>query len=251
MRRRWSRRNAPTCCWPPSRRASNIPAGPTTVREWSESIVVERDVGGAERATFAGAGAASSTADRGVMVARHIDGLRAAAVAMLWGRESAQGPDGLPRYPRLRRLLVDQWEETRRTCEGPDKLLMFFDATLALDRAAEPKVGREAFKTLSLPSTEAAKKEVRVGTIGVPFEAIIDTGKFKKGVRPAAAREAAVAKPAQGPWPTPQVSSMAQPSRALPAEDQPEPVQSAMTRTVTVVIALVVLGVLAYAFLPR
>ena len=108
------------------------------MREWSEAIVVERDPGGAERAVFAGAGAAPASADREATVARHLEAMRAAAVAMLWGWQSAQGPDGLPRYPRLRRLLVDHWDETRRTCEGPDKLLMFFDATLALDRAAEP-----------------------------------------------------------------------------------------------------------------
>ena len=231
--------------------ARSIPAGPATVREWSEAIIVERELGGAERAVFVSAGAVAPAADRDATIARHLEAMRAAAVAMLWGRESAQEPDGTPRYPRLRWLLVDHWDDTRRSCEGPDKLLMFVDATLARDRAAEPKEGREGFKSLSAPTMEAAKKEVRVGTIGVPFEAIIDTGKFKKGNRATPADGAPASRPGQGPWATPQVSSVAQSSLPVARLRSTEPAARTMTPVIAAVIVVVVLGALAFAVLLR
>jgi hypothetical protein len=226
--------------------ASAIPDGPVTVREWSEAIIVERAPGGAESAVFVGAGAPSSAAER---AGRHMEALRAAAVAMLWGRESAQGPDGLPRYPRLRRLLVDQWEDTRRICDGPEKLMMFFDSTLALDRAAEPKAGREGFKSLSLPSTPAAKKDVQVGTIGRPFEAIADTGHFRKDAPSAPAEREAAAPSVEGRWLTPQVSTVVQSSAPPPPSRSPEPVRSSRPAIIAIAIVLVVLGAAAFVFL--
>lgn len=229
--------------------SKTVPAGPATVREWSEAIMVERDASGAERATFAGA--PSAPTDRDASIVRHIDALRAAAVAMLWGRESAQGADGQPRFPRLRQLLVDNWDDTRGSCEAPEKLMMFLDATLALDRAAEPKAGREGFKTLSLPSVEAARKDKRVGTIGVPFQAIIDTGKFKKGHRPAPAEPASTGSSRQGPWLTPQVPTIAQSSSPLPASRTAAPAQRSMAPIIAGVVAVVLLGAVAFVFLSR
>lgn len=190
--------------------ATTVPSGPASVRDWAEAVLVATGADGAERATFAASGATPTDASP----ARHIDALRAAGVAMLWGRETAQGPDGLPRFPRLRKLLVDQWDDTRRTCDSPDKFMMFFEATLALDRAAEPKAGREAFNTLSVPVMDAAKRNVKVGTIGIAFEAIIETGKFKKAQRP---ERTDAAPRAQGPWPTPHVSTPIQSAAPIPS----------------------------------
>jgi hypothetical protein len=224
--------------------ATSIPAGPSTVREWSDAILVEREEAG-ERATFAPVGGLTPPGDHDAEVMRHIDGMRAAAVAMLWGRESAQGPDGKPRYPRLRKLLVDQWDDTRGSCDGPDKLMMFFDATLALDRAAEPRAGREGFKTLSIESMQAAKKDKRVGTIGVPFEAIIETGKFKKAARPAPADQASP-RPNQGPWPTPQVPTITQSPDPLPREVPSRPAARSMTPIIAAVVVVVVLAALGF-----
>jgi hypothetical protein len=229
--------------------ARSVPAGPATVREWSEAIIVEREPGGRERAVFAGARAAPPAADRDATIARHLEAVRAAAVAMLWGRDSAVGPDGTPRYPRLRRLLVDHWDETRLSCEGPDKLLMFFDATLALDRAAEPKAGREAFKTLSIPTTEATRREVRVGTIGVPFEAIIDTGKFTKVKRAAPAEDSATVRPSESRWATPQVPTVAQSSSPRLTPHAPEPAARSTVPITVAIVAVVLLGALAFLFL--
>lgn len=229
--------------------AETIPADPASVREWSEAIIVERDPSGVERAVFA-APAALSVATQDGGGARHVDALRAAAVAMIWGRESALGADGQPRYPRLRKLLVDHWDETRRSCDGPNKLLMFFDATLALDRAAEPRAGREGFKTLSLPTMEAAKKEVRVGTIGRPFEAITDSGKFKKG-GPSTPVDGPRPGPAEDRWATPQVSTIAQSSAPVPAPRAMEAAPRSMTPIIAGVVAVVVLGALAIVFLLR
>ena len=213
-------------------RATAIPDGPAGVREWSEAILVDRDASGNERAVFSNVTGSPSPGPRGASVSRHVEALRAAAVAMLWGRESAQGPDGQPRLPRLRRLLVDSWEETRGRCDDADKFMMFFDATLALDRAAEPKSGREGFKTLSIPSMGAVKKDVKVGTIGVPFEAIVDTGKFKKAARPE-----------QFP---PVSQPVPQPSAAVPVV-----AKRSMMPVIAGVVAVVVLGALAFVFLAR
>ncbi|CAN5437788.1 hypothetical protein BH09GEM1_BH09GEM1_06970 [soil metagenome] len=193
-----------------------VPSGPASVREWSEAVVVVTDARNTERAFFAGSGAARAPADREANLVRHIDALRAAAVAMIWGRESANGPDGLPRFPRLRKLLVDQWDDTRSTCDSPDKFMMFFEATLALDRAAEPRAGRDAFKTLSLPAVDAAKKDLRVGTIGIPFDAIIDTGKFKRAQRPAPVDAPSAAVPSRGASARPQASPPTQSAASSP-----------------------------------
>lgn len=231
--------------------STTVPSGPASVREWSEAVVVATGADGTERALFAGSSAAPASADRAGNLATHIDAIRAVAVAMLWGRESVQGPDGLPRLPRLRKLLVDQWDETRRTCDSPDKFMMFFDATLAFDRAAEPKAGRDAFKTLSLQSPDAPKKELRVGTIGIPFQAIIDTGKFKKAERPAPIDAAPAAPRPQGPWPTPHVPSPVQaasqsrlPAPAAPSENRsPMPIIIGMIALVVIAgVAIVLLG---------
>lgn len=230
-------------------KAKSVPEAPATVREWSEAVVVERDAAGAERAVFAGVPAVA--ADRGAGVMRHIDALRAAAVAMLWGRESVLGPDGQPRFSRLRKLLVENWDDTRGSCDGADKLMMFFDATLALDRAAESKVGREAFKTLSLPSLDAVKKDKLVGTIGIPFEAIIDTGKFKKAARPGAAQPEPAAKQNQGPKPTPPVPSAAQPASPRPTPTASEPQKRSMVPLIAGIVAGVVLVALALILLGR
>ena len=228
--------------------AKSIPAGPATVREWCEAILVDHDGSGAERAKFGSFVAIPVGADA---IQRHVDALRAAAVGMLWGRESAKDADGHMRFPRLRKLLVDQWDETRRSCDGADKFLMFLDATLALDRAAEPKAGREGFKTLSLPTMEAAKKDVRVGTIGKPFEAIIDTGKFRKGDRPALSDAASAPRASEDRWATPQVSSIAQPSAPVRAARAAPPARRSMMPVIAGVVAIVVLGVLAFAFIVR
>jgi hypothetical protein len=225
--------------------AQKVPEGPTSVRAWSEVIVVDHDAAGTERASFTGAAAPTTPADRAASTMRHIDALRAAAVTMLWGRETVKGPDGQPHFPRLRKLLVDQWDDTRGSCDGPDKLMMFFDATLALDRAAEPRAGREGFKSLSLPSMDTAKKDVRVGTIGVPFEAIIDTGRFKKAARPDAPP---TARPNQGPWLTPQVPPIAQ--QAAPPLSPDAAVPPARRATIPLVASVVVGFVLvALAFI--
>ena len=231
--------------------AKGVPSVPATVRDWSEAIRVERTADGTERATFASADAPAVTMDRAAIAIRHVDALRAAAVAMLWGRESAQGPDGQPRYPRLRKLLVDQWDDTRGSCDGPDKLMMFFDATLALDRAAEPRVGREGFKTLSLESMQAAKKDVRVGTIGVPFEAIIETGKFKKAARPAPGDPSTPPKQNQGPWPTPQVPTITQSSDPARPRESATPAARSLTTFIAGIVVVVVIVALAFVFLSR
>ena len=220
--------------------ATTVPAGPASVREWSEAVLVTTGAGGAERATFNNPGSAPAHADRAASAERHIDALRAAAVAMLWGRQTAQGPDGLPRFPRLRKLLVDQWDDTRRTCDSADKFMMFFEATLALDRAAEPKAGREAFNTLSVPTIDAVKRDVKVGTIGSAFEAIIETGKFKKSQRPAPAD--AAPPPPQGPWPTPHVSSPVQSPSPLPVSVVPPVKRSSMSIIIGVIAVVVIAG---------
>ena len=222
--------------------ATTVPSGPASVRDWSEAVLIATEADGAERATFTTTGSAPSHTDRAANAERHIDALRAAAVAMLWGRQTAQGPDGLPRFPRLRKLLVDQWDDTRRTCDSADKFMMFFEATLALDRSAEPKAGREAFNTLSVPTIDAVKRDVKVGTIGVAFGAIIETGKFKKALRQ-------TQRP-QGPWPTPHLSSPVQSASPspLPAPVAP-PVQRSSMRIIIAVIVVAVIAGIAIALL--
>jgi hypothetical protein len=190
--------------------ANALPTGPSTPREWAEQVLVISAPNGVERAEFREqTGAAKPLPDWAAHVARLIDALRAAAIAMLWGLDGAEAPadrratpDGLPRFPRLRKLLIEQWDATRNTCDSADKFMMFFEATLALDRAAEPKVGREAFKTLSMQAIDERRRDVRVGTIGVPFAAITDTGKFTKGARNAP-ETAAPSGPQSAPPPAP------------------------------------------------
>ena len=234
--------------------ATTVPSGPGSVRDWSEAVLVVAGADGGERATFASAGAVPAPTDRGASQARHIDALRGAAVAMLWGRESSQGPDGLPRFPRLRKLLVDHWDDTWRTCDSPDKFMMFFEATLALDRASEPKAGRAAFNTLSVPIIDAVRKDVKVGTIGFAFDAIIDTGKFKKAQRPTPADAAPLLPRPQGPWPTPHVSSPVQSASPSPLPASTAPTASTSPKPgifgvrgsqflVGVIIVMVITGV--------
>ena len=198
--------------------ANALPTGPSTPREWAEQVLVIAAPNGVERAEFlVQPGAPKPLPDWAAHVLRLVDALRAAAIAMLWGIDGEDAsadrrasPDGQPRFPRLHNLLIEQWAATRNTCNSTDKFMMFFEATLALDRAAEPKVGREAFRTLSLQALDARKKNVRVGTIGVPFAAIIDTGKFQKAARAA---------PANAASPNPQSVHSTSPvnSAALPA----------------------------------
>ncbi|MDQ2666942.1 MAG: hypothetical protein M3Z05_13130 [Gemmatimonadota bacterium] len=172
--------------------ATTLPPDPASPAGWTHQIRVVSTFNGVERATFRDeSGAPRPAGDRAAHVVRLVDALRAAAIAMLWGVDGMHvsadrraAPEGQARLPRLHQLLVEQWAATRNTCDSADKFMMFFEATLALDRAAEPKVGREAFKTLSLQALDARKKHVKVGTLGVPFAAIIDTGKFQKAVRP-------------------------------------------------------------------
>ena len=98
---------------------------------------------------------------------------------------------------------------------------------------------------------EAAKKDVRVGTIGKPFEAIIDTGKFRKGQRPAPSEAANAPRSSEDRWATPQVSSMAQPSAPQSAARAAPPTRRSMMPVIVAIVAIVVLGALAFTFIVR
>jgi hypothetical protein len=229
--------------------ASAPPAGPSAPREWADQILVITAPDGVERAAFRDLpGAPGPVADPPTHVARLIDALRAAAIAMLWGLDGAEAPadrratpDGLPRFSRLRKLLIEQWDATRNTCDSADKFMMFFEATLALDRAAEPKVGREAFKTLSMQAIDERRRDVRVGTIGVPFAAITDTGKFTKGARNAPEKAAP-----SGPPSAPVDTGTPQPSVTPPPS-----ARQSLIRTFGVPVAIVIAVVMAVLFWRR
>ena len=229
--------------------STRVPDGPATVREWSEAIRVDRE-GDDERAMFAdAAGQPAAENER-----RHVDALRAAAVAMLWGRESAQGPDGNPRLPRLRRLLVDEWDAARAACGRPEEFLARFDAALAAEPGLAAKPGRDAFRTLSSSGLQTPKKEVKVGTIGRPFEAVGNSGNFAKGDRPLDTVSSNT-KPTQGRWATPQVSSVAQSSSPMPspapsAVPQPPAATPRSLRPVAIgIIVVALLGAVAFVVL--
>ena len=233
--------------------ATTVPNAPVTPDGWADQILIVGSSDGTERAAFRDVGGAPArSGDRSARLVQHIDALRAAALLMLWGRPGADAsadrraaPDGQPRFPRLRKLLVDQWDATRNTCDSPDKFMMFFEATLALDRAAEPKVGREAFKTLSIQALDVRNQAVKVGTLGIPFDAITDTGKFKKAARPAAAAPAT-------PAPVSPASPPQQPAMSVTdAMPVPPPAASNVKVIALAVIAVIVIAVAAFVVLTR
>ena len=168
--------------------ATSVPPTPPTPLGWLEIILVSSPIGAPERAAFREIRSSSTAFDPESRLARQLDALRVAATSMLWGtaavsdeatQATGESETKSAKYPRLRALFTDQWDEARKNCKSADRFMMFFDATLALDKAAEPKVGRDPFMTLGMQTTGPMKKG-GVGTIGVGFEAITDTGKFRR-----------------------------------------------------------------------
>lgn len=232
-----------------------LPTGPSTPREWAAHVLVSAGPSGAERAVFReNPSVPKPLPDWAAHVARLIDALRATAIAMLWGLDGASASadrraasGGQSRFPRLHDLLIEQWDATRSTCDSVDKFMMFFEATLALDRAAEPKVGREAFKTLSIQALDARKKDVKVGTLGVPFAAIIDTGKFKKAERPAS-----YPAPEAGSPPAPALETSSAATRTTPPPTiVPPPASSSPKAVIIGALAAIALLALALVFFRR
>jgi hypothetical protein len=213
--------------------ATSVPPAPAAPLEWLDLITITPAGGTSERASFREVRSSTNAIDAASRIARQVEALRIAAVCMLWGTASASdqppaealaaGPPA--KFPRLRSMLWDQWDATRANCTTADRFMMFFDATLALDRAAEPKVGRDPFMTLGMQSTGPMKKGVPVGTIGLAFEAITDTGKFRKAVAPA------------------------------PVEPPPPPPPEASSRSTMIIFAVAIIiavaAVFGYRFLTR
>ena len=228
-----------------------VPPSPATPGGWTHQILVVVASNGVERATFRNqGGAVRAVADRAAQARRHIEALRAAAIAMLWGVARADAaadarlpPDATASYPRLNNLLIEQWDVTRVRCDSPDKFMTFFDATLALDRAAVPKLGREAFRTLSIQPQDAPGKSLKVGTLGKPFAAITETGKFQRGARPTPASS-----PFLGTRPRPPLTPSSPPLPPVPSQ---RVTARAFVASFAVHITIVIVVVIAALLLRR
>ena len=213
--------------------AQVVPAQPEAPLGWIALITIVPAGDRLERAEFrSNGGSPAERAETGASRAmRHIEALRISAMCMLWGTHTvssllaARGsanPEARVHFPRLRALLWDDWDATRRTCSDPQSFMTVFDATLAQDKAAEAnKPARGPMMTLGIPIPPTPAREVAVGTISMKR--------------------------------TPELERLLTPRDTIPVVPPPRPAESPKSRLVPIVVgvAVVLATIIGYVLHSR